>query len=90
MCASAAARRWCANFPARTCFLEKLPPPHYDEARALLRERAADVDAFVAINRYYADFMADYLAVDRSRIHVIPHGLNLDGHASRSPPPGRI
>jgi glycosyltransferase involved in cell wall biosynthesis len=65
-------------------FLEKLPPPHYDRARELLRERAAEVDAFVAINRYYADFMADYLAVDRSRVHVIPHGLNLQGH--RQPP----
>lgn len=61
-------------------FLEKLPPPSYEQARTLLRERAADVDAFVAINHYYADFMADYLAVDRARIHVIPHGLNLDGH----------
>jgi glycosyltransferase involved in cell wall biosynthesis len=61
-------------------FLEKLPQPHYDRARKLLRERAADVDAFVAINLYYADFMADYLAVDRARIHVIPHGLNLEGH----------
>jgi glycosyltransferase involved in cell wall biosynthesis len=67
-------------------FLEKLPPPHYDEARALLRERASDADAFVAINRYYADFMADYLAVNRSKIHVIPHGLRLTGHATRQPP----
>jgi glycosyltransferase involved in cell wall biosynthesis len=67
-------------------FLEKLSPPHYDQARALLRERAADTDAFVAINRYYADFMADYLAVDRSRIHVIPHGLRLTGHATPQPP----
>lgn len=65
-------------------FLEKLPPPHYDQARALLRERAADADAYVAINRYYADFMADYLAVDRARIHVIPHGLKLDGHGTRT------
>lgn len=61
-------------------FLEKLPPPHYDRARELLRDRAAEVAAFVAINRYYADFMADYLAVDRSRVHVIPHGLKLEGH----------
>jgi glycosyltransferase involved in cell wall biosynthesis len=61
-------------------FLEKLPPPHYDRARELLRERAAEVEAFVAINHYYADFMAEYLAVDRSRVHVIPHGLNLEGH----------
>ncbi len=67
-------------------FLEKLPPPFYEEARAHLRERAADVDAFVALNRYYADFMADYLAVDRERVHVIPHGLNLKGHAVRKPP----
>jgi glycosyltransferase involved in cell wall biosynthesis len=64
-------------------FLEKLPPPHYDQARALLCERAADVDAFVAINHYYADFMAHYLAIDRTRIHVIPHGLKLDGHGTR-------
>jgi glycosyltransferase involved in cell wall biosynthesis len=64
-------------------FLEKLPPPYYDLARTLLRERAADVDAFVAINNYYADFMADYLAVDRSKVHVIPHGLKLEGHGTR-------
>jgi glycosyltransferase involved in cell wall biosynthesis len=61
-------------------FLEKLPPPHYEQARQLLRERAAQVDAFVAINLYYAEFMADYLAVDRAKVHVIPHGLKLAGH----------
>jgi glycosyltransferase involved in cell wall biosynthesis len=64
-------------------FLEKLRPPYYNEARAVLRERAADVDTFVAINCYYADYMADYMAVDRSRIHVIPHGLKLEGHGQR-------
>lgn len=60
-------------------FLEGLQPPHYEEARALLRERAAEVAGFTALNGYYADFMADYLAVDRAKIHVVPHGLNLDG-----------
>jgi glycosyltransferase involved in cell wall biosynthesis len=64
-------------------FLEKLPPPYYEQARKQLRERAAEVDAFVALNRYYADFMADYLAVDRGKVHVIPHGLALDGHGRR-------
>lgn len=65
-------------------FLEKLPPNEYHEARSLLRERATEVGAFVALNRYYADFMANYLAVDRSRIHVIPHGLKLEGHGLRT------
>ncbi|MBX3424538.1 MAG: glycosyltransferase family 4 protein [Pirellulales bacterium] len=68
-------------------FLEKLVPPHYESARELLRERAADVDAFTALNGYFADYMADYLAVPRDRIHVIPHGLNLAEADGTAPPP---
>lgn len=64
-------------------FLEKLVEPHYSRARELLRERAADGAAFVALNRYYADFMADYLAVPPARIHVIRHGLHLEGFGPR-------
>jgi len=63
-------------------FLEKLAEPYYSSARLLLRQRAAELPAFVAMNRYYADFMADYLAVSRQRIEVIPPGLNLDGHGA--------
>lgn len=64
-------------------FLEKLVPPYYEQARELLRERAADVSAFVALNEYYADSMAAYLDVHRHRVHVIPHGLELEGHGQR-------
>jgi len=64
-------------------FLEKLVEPYYSQARQTLRERARDVDAFVALNSYYADFMAEYLSVPRDVIHVIPHGLKLDGHGTR-------
>jgi glycosyltransferase involved in cell wall biosynthesis len=66
-------------------FLEKLTPPYYEQARQLLRERAADVAAFVALNGYYADFMADYLSVPRDRVEVIPHGLDLQGHGNPQP-----
>ncbi len=60
-------------------FLEQLPEPHYSQARAVLRERATDLAALVAPNRYYANFMADYLSVSRDRIRVIPPGINLAG-----------
>jgi glycosyltransferase involved in cell wall biosynthesis len=60
-------------------FLEKLPPPHRDEALAVLRQRAAELDALVALNDYFARFMAEYLALPRERICVIPPGLNLEG-----------
>lgn len=70
-------------------FLEALAEPHYSEARRLLKERARDIDAFVALNDYYADFMAEYLDVPRSRIEVIRHGLSLAGHGTRPPRAGR-
>ncbi len=69
-------------------FLEKLIEPFYSQARQALRERAQEVDAFVALNHYYADYMSGYLDVPRERIHVIPHGLNLAGHGTRSEHPG--
>ena len=64
-------------------FLEKLSAPWYQQARHALRERVQDVTAFVALNRYYADFMVDYAGIDREQIHVIPHGLKLAGHGTR-------
>jgi glycosyltransferase involved in cell wall biosynthesis len=65
-------------------FLGKLGQPYDDQARAALRERAADVDAFVALNRYYADYMTDYLALDPGKVFVIGHGLQIEGHGARS------
>ena len=64
-------------------FLEGLAEPHYSEARSVLRQRSADLDAVVAMSRYYADFMAEYLSLPRERIHVVPPGLNLSGHGTR-------
>ena len=66
-------------------FLEKLVEPHYSEARRVLRDRAADVSAFVALNNYYANFMAEYAGIPREKIHVVPHGLKLAGHSRRPP-----
>jgi glycosyltransferase involved in cell wall biosynthesis len=66
-------------------FFEKLSPRYRDQAQKLMRQRAAEVDHFVALNRYYADVMCDYLAIDPQRVSVIPHGLKLDGHGDRRP-----
>lgn len=72
-------------------FLRDLIDPFKTEALTLLAERAKDADGFVASNNYYAKFMADeYLDVSVDKIHVVPLGLNLEGHGSideRSGPP---
>jgi glycosyltransferase involved in cell wall biosynthesis len=69
-------------------FLERVPEPHYSQARELMRRQGTGVAAYVALNRYYADFMMDYMGLDPRRVHVIPHGLNLEGHGTRPHAPG--
>ncbi|MBI5686784.1 MAG: glycosyltransferase family 4 protein [Verrucomicrobia bacterium] len=68
------------GLPGEDLFLDGLPEPSRSQARALLRERCGDVDAFIAMSRYYADFMAEILGVSRERIHVVRPGLNLEGY----------
>jgi glycosyltransferase involved in cell wall biosynthesis len=65
-------------------FLEGLTDGHRKEAKALIRRHAEAVDGFVATSDYYADFMATYLGIDRAKIHTVPIGISLDGHAPKS------
>ncbi|MCX6897336.1 MAG: glycosyltransferase family 4 protein [Verrucomicrobia bacterium] len=67
------------GLPGEDIFLDGLPEPSQSEARTLLREQCRDVDGFIAMSRYYGDFMADYLGVPRERIHVVRPGLNFEG-----------
>ncbi len=76
-------------------FLRDLIDPYKIEALALLAERAVDADGFVAPCNYYAQFMAqEYLQVSVDKVHIVPLGLNLDGHGELSdktePPPFKI
>ena len=68
-------------------FLEGLTEPYYEQARELLYERSAEVAGFTALNGWYADYMAEYLKVSREKVHVVPHGLNLEGIEPRSEEP---
>ncbi|MFM7292944.1 MAG: glycosyltransferase family 4 protein [Planctomycetia bacterium] len=74
-----------ASLSGEDIFIEQIPQPHYSRVRALLRERAADVDHFVALNGSFARFMAAYLDVPPDRITVIPHGLDRAGFPATAP-----
>jgi len=64
-------------------FLEGLGEAHRAEAKGLIRRHAENVDGFVATSDYYADFMAEYLGLDREKVHTVPIGINLEGHSPR-------
>jgi glycosyltransferase involved in cell wall biosynthesis len=59
-------------------FLDAMAEPQKSEARRIIRERAADVDRFVATSKYYADAMAAYLGLARERIEVVYPGISAD------------
>jgi glycosyltransferase involved in cell wall biosynthesis len=66
-------------------FLEGLPQPYQDEAIALIRERAADVDRFLAISGYYGEMFSKWVGLDRSKIDVIYPGIALDDYRDLTP-----
>ncbi len=66
-------------------FLDDLLPSHRKAAETEMRRRAAEVDRFLAPSRYYADAMADRLAVEPDRIAVVPLGISLDGYTAADP-----
>ena len=61
-------------------FLEDLGEPYRGEALRLIRQHAAVVDAFFAVSEYGATRMSEYLGIDRRRVHVVPLGIDFDGH----------
>lgn len=67
-------------------YLDSLTDAHRDEAWALLSRRAASVDAFLPVSRYYGDLMARRAALPPDRVHVVYPGILLDGYAPAPAP----
>jgi glycosyltransferase involved in cell wall biosynthesis len=63
-------------------FLDGLTSPYAEQAWAIVRERARDIDAFLAVSRYFADVMRARLKVDAARMHVAYAGVELDGYVA--------
>lgn len=58
-------------------FLEGMPQPYQEEALAIIRERAQDVDRFLAISTYYSEMFSKWVGLDRSKIDVVWPGIAL-------------
>lgn len=59
-------------------FLDGLTSPYAERAWAVVHERVRDIDAFLAVSKYYGDTMATRLKVDEKKIHVVRMGVELD------------
>jgi glycosyltransferase involved in cell wall biosynthesis len=77
----------CCTFQGEELFLDGLEEVYRSQSVGLIRKHAAHVDAFVAVSAYGADHMSEYLGIDRSRIRVVPLGINFEGYAERDAEP---
>ncbi len=68
-------------------FLEGLPQPYQNEALAIIRERAAEVDRFLAISKYYGEMYSKWVGLDTSKIDVVYPGIALDDYRALTPDP---
>ncbi|HEY9282428.1 MAG TPA: glycosyltransferase family 4 protein [Pyrinomonadaceae bacterium] len=59
-------------------FIDGLGEPHRGETLALMRACVADVDRFVAVSDYCAEFMARLLDIPEAKMSVVPLGVNVD------------
>ena len=74
-------------------YLDSMSEPFRSRVRETLREKAADIDAFIATNRYYVQHMSDYLGVAPERMHQVNLGVSLGGYdppAEKAPRPFTI
>src|SRR5712691_7251429 len=68
-------------------FLDSLPDGDREAAWRALTERAADVDAFIAVSHYYGDVMRRRARLVADRVHVVHNGILLDGYGPAPAPP---
>ena len=63
-------------------FLDGLSSPYCEQAWRIIAERSNDVDAFIAVSKYYAQAMRQRLGIDPDRVHVVYTGISLDRYES--------
>ncbi|MBI1368544.1 MAG: glycosyltransferase [Planctomycetes bacterium] len=68
-------------------FLDSLVEPYREQAWNLMRERAKDVDAFIAVSRYYGEVMTRRMDLDPDKVHVVHNGIDTRGYEVADTPP---
>ena len=63
-------------------FLDSLLPEYRDQAWELLRDDVKELDGCISPSRYFGEFMADRLDLERANVLYHPNGITTDGFAS--------
>lgn len=61
-------------------YLDSLVEPYRTECWKLLRERAVDVDRFIAVSDYHGDIMRERMGLSDEQVKRVWNGINLEGY----------
>jgi glycosyltransferase involved in cell wall biosynthesis len=70
----------CCTLQGEDLFLEGLQEPYKTRALDLIRENIPNVDCFLAVSEYYAEFMTRYLGIPDHKMEIAPLGVTTDGY----------
>ena len=70
----------CCTLQGEDLFLSQLQEPYRTTSLDLIRANIGQVDSFVAVSQYCAEFMGRYLGIPEHKMHVVPLGVNLQGY----------
>ena len=67
-------------------FLDQLQEPYRSQALELIRAKVEDVDGFLAVSEFSADYWQSKLGIPDRKLHVVPLGIDADSYG----PPARV
>lgn len=67
-------------------FLNQLLEPYRSQALELIRAKVEDVDGFLAVSEFSADYWQSKLGIPDRKLHVVPLGIDADSYG----PPARV
>jgi glycosyltransferase involved in cell wall biosynthesis len=67
-------------------FLNQLLEPYRSQALELIRAKVEDVDGFIAVSEFSADYWQAKLGIPDRKLHVVPLGIDADAYG----PPVRV
>jgi len=62
-------------------FLDQLAETHRARAWATLKERAREIDLFIAPSSYFGEVMQERLGLGKDRVRIVHNGMNFEGYS---------
>jgi glycosyltransferase involved in cell wall biosynthesis len=73
------------TFQDENVWIEEMDARYMDTVWDTLREKAEEVDAFIATSKTFGEEMASKLRIDPEKLHLVPPGLDFESY-SHGPP----